>query len=183
VQTVSLGPGPSGRRPSAADAVPYGRSRVRRGWFSLYDLPPGTYAVHYVAGDRSVSAVGAIDVTGKKGTCGSPAHVLDLVAKSGVVPPLTSIDHPPAQYAKRDLHTGLALTVSGFVKPRPDGASGEGWVYVARAPEPVGGGLEVRVKGGEIEGYRRVSLRTMRAARPVRRIDVPAAAALGISAP
>ena len=183
IQTLALGPRPGSQAPPHAEALPYGQARVRHGRFALYDLPVGTYVVRYVADNGAASALGAFDVTGKKGTCGSPAVDLDLVPRSGVVPPLTVVDHPPAAFTLRDLGTGRDLTVGGELKPRPAGASATGRVDVARAPAAVGGALEIDVLAGEIANLRRVSLREMRKAKPVRPIDVRASAALEIAMP
>ena len=73
--------------------------------------------------------------------------------------------------------------MGGELKPRPAGASATGRVDVARAPAAVGGALEIDVVAGEIANLRRVSLREMRKAKPVRPIDVRASAALQIAVP
>jgi 3',5'-cyclic AMP phosphodiesterase CpdA len=183
VQTIALGPKPAGRMPPHAQATPYGQARVTSGRFALYDLRPGTYVLRYIADDRSVSAVGAMDVGTKKGTCGSPAVTLYLVPKSGVVPPLTDIDHPADAFAKRDLGTGHTVVVGGWLKPRPGGSAASGTVYVARAPKPKGGALEIDVVHGEIASMRRVSLGGMRLAQRSKQLDIKLAAGLWISMP
>lgn len=184
VQTVALGPKPAGRMPPHAEATPYGRARVSGGRFALYDLPPGTYVLRFVAGNDTVSAVGAIDIDGRKGACGSPAHRLDLVPKSGIVPPLTTTDFRPDDFGLRDLGTGRSVSVGGWLKPRPSGASASGWVFVAKAPSPVGGALEIDVSDGQIDKFRRVTLRAIRQAPAKRRAGMAvAAAALDIALP
>jgi hypothetical protein len=184
LQTMSLGPKPSGQQPNHRLGTPFGAARVKSGRFALYDLPDGTYAVHFVSDDERQSGVGAFDFCKVERACGDVAITLRLDLRNGRMPPLTAIDYSPSDFRSRDLGTGDLLVVAGTLKPVGVQPLPSGWVYVTKAPPPAGGALEIEVVDGEICGMRRVSLVEMRleAAEP-RPADVMVYSALQVSMP